>query len=380
MINSKKLIIVVSEDYYLCSHRLPIVYQAIEEGMIVTCATQINKHRETLQLTGAKLVHIPIKRASLNPLRDFSYFLSLYYLYKNEKPDIVHHVAMKPVIYGSIAARLNGIRGVVNALAGLGSTFTCRSIKDRVLGFLIASLFPIVFRAGKRNVAIAQNSSDSVSITKYSRISTSQVALIRGSGVNLIKFPAHPQPQTDPIIVTMVSRMLKPKGVLELVEAAKCLKDKRSDVQIRLVGSPDPENKSSIKHSDLQNWHENNIISWTGPETDISKVWKESHIAVLPTWYGEGIPKALIEAAASSRPAITTDTPGCNDIVQDGLNGILVPPRNIIALVNAIEKLADNPELRQEMGERGRLRVQTEFSDVDVAQKTIGIYKQILDD
>ncbi len=373
----KKIIYLVTEDWYFCSHRLPIARAARAAGLEVVVATRVNAHADSITQEGFRLIPLQMRRRSKNPLRELAAVLEIINIYRRERPDLVHHVAMKPVLYGSLAARLVGVSVVINALAGLGFVFSSDRWKAKLLKPWIRFAFRLLFNQGRGKV-ILQNPDDQRLLTESDVIPLDHSVLIRGSGVDVLRFRAFSEPEDSPIVVALVARMLLDKGVVEFVEAARLLMQQGVLFKAILVGEPDPENPESISEDQLRSWQTEGIVEWWGQRSDIPAVWAQSHIAVLPTTYGEGLPMTLLEAAACARPIIATDVPGCREIVQHESNGLLVPVKDPIALAYAIEQLVTNKELRYTMGRKGRELVQREFSESIVVCKTLDLYRSML--
>ncbi len=371
-----KILYVVTEDWYFWSHRLPIARAARDAGFEVVVATRVQSHGDRIAGEKFRLIPLRWRRRSLNPVREARAVTDLVKIYRKERPDIVHHIAVKPAVYGSLAARVTGARAVVNTVAGLGYVFTSRQLKARLLGPPLRIAFRCLFN--RPNVRlILQNPDDGRALEEFCRVRPEQTVLIRGSGVDLARFV--PMPEPDGVTnVTMVSRMLWDKGVGELVEAGKRLRGMGEPVRITLVGSPDEENPSSIPVSQLEKWKRDGLVEWLGYSDNIVGVWGNATIGALPTTYGEGVPKALIEAAACARPLIATDVPGCREIVRDGETGFLVPARNTDALVDAIRRLLRDPALRRRMGEKGRIHAEEGFSESTVVEQTMALYESLI--
>ena len=372
----RRILYLVTEDWYFWSHRLPIARAARDRGFEVVVATRVQSHGERISREGFRLVPLRWRRRSLNPWHETIALCELLKVYRRERADIVHHVALKPAVYGSLVARLTGANAVVNTVAGLGYVFTSRQFKARLLSPVLKRSFRFLFN--RPNVRlIIQNPDDGNALVEFCRVRAGQTVLIRGSGVDLARFVPAPEPSGRPN-VTMVSRMLWDKGVGELVEAARRLRESGEPIGVTLVGSPDPENPASIPVAQLERWQREGLVEWLGYQEDIAKVWAGSTIAVLPTTYGEGVPKALIEAAACGRPIIATDVPGCREIVRPGESGLLVPARDTDALVEAIRRLARDPALRRSMGEKGREHAAGGFSEETVVERTMALYDSLL--
>ena len=371
----KTIIYFVSEDWYFCSHRLPIARKALIKGFKVVVVAKVSKYGSVIESEGFELAPIEIQRGGWNLSSEFKTILALYAYYKKYKPDIVHHVAIKPVIYGTIVARVIGSIKVVNAMAGLGFVFISNKKKVKLLRFFIHKLFRFLFN--NKNVRlILQNKDDLRYFLKNKLIKKDLVTIIRGSGVDIKKFIPVEECMGIPIVM-LASRMLWDKGVGEFVEAAKILKQEGVEARFVLVGENDSENPASISNSQLNEWNELDTVEWWGDKTGMHKVLAQSSIVCLPS-YREGLPKVLLEAASCGRAIIATDVPGCREIVHNGKNGILVPIKNSNSLANAIKELIDNPEKRKSMGTNGRRLVESEFSEDIVVTQTLMAYQELL--
>ncbi len=371
-----KLLFLVTEDWYFCSHRLPIARAARDAGFDVSVATRVKDHADIIHREKLRLIPLKWKRRSINPWYESRALAELIGVYRRERPDLVHHIALKPTLYGSIAARVTRTCAYVNTVAGLGYVFTSRELKARVLGPMMRLAFRNLLNQPNSRL-ILQNPDDRDVLARFCNVRPERTFLIRGSGVDMSEFAPTPQPGGI-VNVTMVSRMLWSKGVGELVDAAKKLKSMGVSIKVTLVGAPDPENPASISIAQLKEWEAAGLVDWLGHRDDITDILSKTSIAVLPTTYGEGVPKALIEAAACARPIIATDVPGCREIVNDGESGILVPPKNAEALLEAIRLLAGDPDLRRRMGEKGRAHAVNGFSEETVIEKTLLCYESLL--
>jgi glycosyltransferase involved in cell wall biosynthesis len=293
-------------------------------------------------------------------------------LYRRLQPAIVHHVAMKPVLYGSLAARLSGVRGVVNALAGMGWLFTsagggARLIKRGVrvaMGGLLS-----------RGIALVQNPDDAALLARLG-VPRGNIRRIAGSGVDLARFRPAAEPGSIPVIV-LPARLLWDKGVGEFVEAARILRSRGVNARFVLVGDPDPANPASISAAQVADWVRDGAVEHMGWMDDMPDVFANAYIVCLPS-YREGLPKALIEAAAAGRPIVTTDVPGCREVVEDGVQGLCVPPRDANALADALARLIADPALRARMGEAARKRAEMEFGLDAVIAQTLALYKEVV--
>jgi len=420
-----RLLFLVATDTYFCSHRLNLAKAALNEGFEVALATRCTSehHKTLIEDVGIKI--FPLKffdRSTIHPYKQVLILKELYNIYKRYCPHIVHHVAIKPVVFGSLVAKLCRVPRIINALGGLGYLFTesrdhsnLKKIKKTFLRASVRILFRKFF-SNPNTTLILQNQDDINTLIKSTKIPKKHITLIPGAGIDISAFPPLPAPsESSPIIITCISRMLWNKGIGELVLAAKLLKIKfnkheqqnsennenqeikenRENQQnkenqenknancdkvefppfkIILYGTPDPENPASINLTTLQEWHDSGVIEWRGHCDNILQAYQETHIAVLPS-YREGMPKSLLEAASLARPIVTTDVPGCRDIVVHNENGLLVPPQNADALAQALMVLCKDEELRNKMGQLSRQRVETYFKDSIIHEKTIELYR-----
>jgi glycosyltransferase involved in cell wall biosynthesis len=372
----KKLLYVVTEDWYFLSHRLPIARAARDAGYQVTVVTRVERGGGRMRSEGFAVIPLDFQRGRIRPLAEIRALIRLISVYRQVRPDLVHHVALKPVLYGTLAARAASVPCVVNALGGLGFLFSSQGAKTRVLRKAIMQGFRWLFRHPKGRV-IVQNPEDRDLLIGKARIDPGHIVMIRGSGVDLEEFHPAPEPPGRPR-VAMVSRMLREKGVGELVEAARRLQERGLKAHVVLVGEPDPANPGTVSERELRAWAESRVVEWWGHRDDIATVWREAHICVLPSYYREGVPKSLLEAAACGRPIVTSDAPGCREVVQHGHNGLLVPVRNVDALTDAIARLVVDPGLRARMGRAGRALVEDQFGVERVARETMGVYQSLL--
>lgn len=374
--NSHKILFLVTEDWYFCSHRLPLAREARRKGFDVVVATRVTSHGKQIEDEGFKLIPIRMARSGKNPLKELLSLLELVRIYKSERPDIVHLVALKPVVYGGIAARLAGVPRVVAAIAGLGYVFTSRQLKARLLRPVLSTLLRALLNRPNVKV-ILQNPDDRNLLVAAKVVDQERTVLIRGSGVDLAAFAPTPE-YPDPPVVLLASRMLWDKGVEEFVNAAEILRRRGTEARFILVGDPDSGNPASVPEEQLRSWHKAGVVECWGRRSDMPEVLAQAHVVCLPSAYGEGVPKVLLEAAASGRPIVTTDTPGCREVVRQGENGLLVPVRSPVELADALQRLIENPELRQKMGARGREIAVNEFALGKVVSETINLYGELL--
>jgi len=370
-----RILYLVTEDWYFCSHRLPLACAALRAGFDVVVATRVQDHGRIILDAGLRLRSLKLRRAGKNPFSELRAISELIKIYRTEQPDIVHHVALKPVLYGSLAAWWARVPAVVNAITGTGFRLASSDLRARLVRpFINGALRLALNRAGSR--VILQNPDDRDILGRNVLRNAKEVVLIRGSGVDLELFRPEPEPPDTPVVL-LASRMLRDKGVVEFVKAARLLRGERVRARFVLVGDEDRANPSSLSPSWLERMQAEGVVEWWGHRTDMSNVFKASHIVCLPS-YREGLPKVLLEAAASGRPIVTTDTPGCREVVRHGENGLLVPVREVEALANAIRVLLESPELRHRMGIRGRELVEEQFGIQKVIEETLRLYDELL--
>jgi len=347
---------------------------AKQAGYEVTLVTRVGEYADRIRAEGFKLIPVQIERRSSNPIRELRVIAALVSIYRRECPDIVHHVALKPVLYGSLVARLTRVPAMVNALAGLGYVFSSNEWKARIFRPIVQMAYRLLLNRKKTRV-IVQNPDDLQLLTAGGVLDGKHIVMIRGSGVDIHYLRTLPEPEGAPLIV-FAARMLRDKGVCEYVAAAKLLRRQGLQARFVLVGDRDSESPTAISAEQLADWQRNTVVEWWGHRDDIREVFAQAHIVCLPS-YREGLPKVLLEAASCGRPIVATDVPGCREVVRDGENGLLVPPRNVTALAQALRQLVEKPELRRQMGARGREIVMTEFSVEKVVHETLEVYREL---
>ena len=367
--------LVVTEDRYLWSHRIGLAVAARDAGYEVTVATQVAAHGERIRALGIDVVDVDFARGQISPPANLGTVRALSAVFCRRTPDIVHHVAIKPIVLGSLAAARARVPAVVNALAGLGTALTSGHPKARLARPILRPALGWAMRR-PNSLAIVQNPENAKFVESLG-VRPERISLVRGAGVDVHRFRSEPEPD-GPIRVTMVSRLLREKGVHEFVEAAAIVHKARPDVVFTLVGAPDAGNPTSVSPEELESWAADGRVECWGHRDDVAGVLAHSHVAVLPTNYGEGLPMTLLEAAACGRPIIATDVPGCRDVVRHDANGLLVPTRNAHALADAIIALADDPARRTVMGAEGRRRAETEFATDRINAETLEIYERAL--
>ena len=366
-----RLLFIVNEARYFLSHRLDLALAARADGWEVEVASAPGAGQEGIRAAGLTVHGLPLSRSGANPLRELRAVLAARRLLRERRPDLVHCVALKAIVIGGLAARLTGTAGRVLAIAGLGHTFIERGPAQILLRALFRGLLP--WLAGKGGRLIVQNDEDLDTLGVPLDLRRRSV-LIRGSGVNLERFAPAPEP-AGPATVLVAGRMLRTKGIGEVVEAARRLKARGIAVRVLLAGDSDRGNAAAIAPETLAAWQSEGLVEWLGHRADMPDLLAGSHIACLPS-YREGLPKSLIEAAAAGRPIVTSDVTGCRDVVRDGDNGLLVPARDAEALAGALRRLIDDPARRRRMGARGREIAEEAFGLNGVIDRTLQVYRE----
>lgn len=372
-VNVPRILYIVTEDWYFLSHRLPMARAARAAGFEVHVATNVSAGAETIAREGFTLHPVPFVRGRIDPAGNVATIGKLRAVQRTVKPDIVHRVALQPVVLGALAAI--GLPGAsVNAITGLGHTFISDSPKARIVRAVIATVLRLLINRNN-SIALVQNPDDNL-LLRAMGFPPERVALIQGSGVNTERLRPSPEPD-GPITVGFVGRLLDDKGIRPLVTAIELLRT-RIPVQLLIAGTPDPSNPASVTKEEIAIWARQSTIDCLGHVSDIGAVWRRSHIAALPS-RREGLPKSLLEAAACGRPMVATDVPGCREIAIAGETGLLVPPDDPQALAGAIETLARNADLRRRLGQAARAMVETRFSDKIIGSATVDLYRRLID-
>lgn len=370
-----KLFIIVNVDWFFLSHRLPVALAAQRAGWDVTIVTADTGKLKDIEAKGLKVISLPMSRSGMNIKEELGTLNFLRKLYKREKPDVVHHVGMKTILWGTLAAKFAKVNGVVNAISGLGGFFA----EDNKS--LMARLMPKVlkFSHNRKNLlCIFQNDEDKGLYVKNGIIKPEQARYIKGSGVDLKEFCYTPEPTEGKIRVILTARMIVEKGIFILTDAAEKLRSKYEDkVEFLLVGGID-DHPGAITKEQLDAICDGKYIKWLGYRKDIKKLLQQSHIMAFPSYYMEGLPKSLIEATAIGRPIITTQSIGCKDTVDDGVNGFLIAPKEVEPLVEKLRMLIDNAALRQKMGKASREKAERDFSLDVVVEKHLKIYQELV--
>jgi glycosyltransferase involved in cell wall biosynthesis len=370
----KKLIYIVNADWAFISHRLPLALYTMSIGYDVTIvAIEERNLGSQIRNYGFKFIPLPTTRSSTNIFKEINVIFFLVKLFKREKPDIVHNVTLKPVAYVSIVARFFRRIKVINAITGFGTIFIDKKA-NRLNHFLLMRLFNFGFRNSNLRF-ILQNIDDYGFVSNLGNIERNNLFLIPGSGVNTNEFKYSNEPNSDRIKFLLPARMLWDKGVGEFEIAARSLFLKyKEKAEFILAGDIDIENKTAVPIKLLKKWTNLGHVKWIGHQTNIAELISESHVVVLPS-YQEGLPKSLIEACSVGRAIITTDVPGCRDVVENNLNGLLVKLKDSKSLEEAMEFLINHPEIRKKMGVEGRRKAESTFDISLIVKQTVEVYQ-----
>jgi glycosyltransferase involved in cell wall biosynthesis len=371
----RKILFFVSADWFFCSHFIERAIAARSAGYDVLVLTNVDQHSNKILQSHLRLFHVPMMRRSLNPFAAGITLLRVFFIFYKERPDLIHNVALKPILIGGLAARVLGCREVVNAVIGGGYALTSVHLMVRIFRpILILLMRALMNPLGSR--VVFENRDDLHDFVQKRIVRQVDSVLIRGAGVEPNNFKA-PEGLDGPPLVIIAARLLWDKGISEFVSAAKFLRQRGVKARFVIVGQRDVDNRACIDATTLEAWKNDGTVEFWGFREDIPQILSQASIACLPS-YREGLPKFLLESMAASLPCVTSDVPGCREAVHDGYNGFLVPVRNAVALADALETLLLNPILSKAMGERGRLRIESEFSLRTVNEKTLSLYREML--
>lgn len=369
-----KILYVVNEPWFFLSHRLPVAIAAQEQGYTIHVATRAGEAVSEILNKGFIHHEIPLSRNGSSMPSELNSLLAIWRLINSIKPDILHLVTIKPVLYGGIASRFTSVKKVVAAVSGLGTLFLAEGAKADLKRKVGIGLYRLAL-SSKKTIVILQNPDDKLLLIDLKAVKAEQTTLIRGSGIDLATFQAFPEAINDTPVVTFAARLLFDKGLAEYIEAIKLLNKKGVIAHYQIVGDLDLGNNTSATEQNIEEWKVIPNLVILGYQKDMSTVFRKTNIVVLPS-YREGLPKVLIEAAACGRAVITTDVPGCRDAIEANKTGLLVPVKNSQALADAIEKLIKDSKLRVKMGIAGRQLAEREFAIEKVVEQHLSIYQQ----
>jgi glycosyltransferase involved in cell wall biosynthesis len=369
---------VISEDWFFWSHRRALALAAREAGFEVVIAAPERAHADAIRGLGLTLVPLrELDRRSRWPAQEWRTLQELVRVYREVRPELVHHVTIKPVLYGSVAARVAGVPAVVNGIYGLGHVFSRRGRRAALLRTTVTAAYRASFRLlGRRLRVTFENAADRDRFIGLGICRPTQASVIRGMGFDPVTFHPRPFPAGDPVVM-MAGRLLWSKGVRQLVEAVARARANGAMCRLAFVGAPDPGNPAAVPESQLREWEAAGAAEWWGHRSDMPQALGQASVVALPSAYGEGLPKILIEAAAVGRPLIATDIPGCREIVRDGENGYLVPSGDVPALAGAIDRLVRDQGLCERFGRRSH-ELSVEFTDAVVNRATLEVYHDLL--
>jgi glycosyltransferase involved in cell wall biosynthesis len=375
-----KIILFANTDWYLYNFRRSLALAVQAAGHDVLLISPPGEYGARFGELGLRWMPLAaMDRRSLNPWREVRALAELVALFRRERPTLVHDFTIKCAVYGSLAAMLTGVPARINAVAGLGYVFASDDRRARLLRPLVRTLMRFALR-GRRSRLILQNRDDARMFERHGLIEDARVRVIAGSGVDCTRFVPRSRPRNEPPRVLLAARLLWEKGLAEYVQASRSLRAQGRRVRFLLAGASDPGNPAAVPEATVRGWADEGAIEWTGHVDDMPKLFASTDIFVLPSYYREGLPRSLIEAAACAIPRITTDMPGCRDAVTDGVDGMVVPPKNADALSAAIARLLDAPELARKLGLAARTKALAEFDERIVIRRTLETYGEVLEE
>lgn len=371
------LVFFANTDWYLYNFRRSLALSARDAGYRLLLISPPGPYGEKLAALGLHWEPIPMRRRSLNPLGELLLLGKLWWIFRRQRPDLVHGFTIKCAVYGSVIARFAGVPFRVSAVAGMGYVFTSSDIKARLLRPLVSGL--LKFALGGRGSRLVLQNPDDIALFAHARlVEAMQVRLISGSGVDCSRFVERTTlREAGPLRILLAARLLWDKGIAEYVAAARQLHGEGREIRFLLAGDPDPGNPATVPTATVREWDSEGIIEWQGHVDDMPALLGTVDMAVLPS-YREGLPKGLIEAAACGLPIITTDVPGCRQVVTDEVDGLIVPVRDAEALAQAIRRLADDPDLAQRLGGAAAKKARERFDERIVIKETLDLYRELL--
>jgi glycosyltransferase involved in cell wall biosynthesis len=372
----RKLVFIVTEDWFFASHFLPMARAACEIGLDVAVVTRVREHRATIEAAGARVLALEAERRRLNPMAAGYATGRLAAILRAEEPDVVHCIALRSILIGGAAAVMARVPRRVYALTGLGFLGARTDLVGRGARAAVWALIRGPLET--RQTHYLFENPDDPRLIGLDPADASRVTIVGGAGVDPAAFQPSREPPQPPLRVAVVARMLWSKGVDLAVEAARQARAGGAALELSLYGAPDPSNPRAVPEATLRAWSREPGIAWHGATRDVARVWREHHVCCLASRGGEGLPRTLLEAAASGRAIVTTDVPGCRTLVRDGVEGIVVPPDDAAALAGAFVRLAADPALVARMGEAGRARILDGFTERHVAEAVTAVYAKLL--
>jgi glycosyltransferase involved in cell wall biosynthesis len=371
----KSLIFIVTEDWFFASHFLPMLRAAREAGFAPAVICRVDRHREAIEAEGGRVIPLDADRGRREIGAAFSTIRSLTRILREERPHIVHLIALWPIALGGVAAMLAGVKRRVYAVTGLGflgasNTFGARAARLAMRLLLRGPL-------DGRRVRFLLENPDDATLLGFNPARARRVSIVGGAGVDPNIYAPSPLPPAPPLKVAVIARMLWSKGVDVAVNAALLARAQGAAIELSLYGAPDETNPKTIPREQLETWGREAGIAWHGRTSDAPAVWREHHVCCLPSRGGEGLPRTLLEGASCGRAVLTSDVPGCRALVRDGVEGLLVPPGDAKALASAMMALASDPARMARMGEAARLRLLSGFTERHVIDAVAALYREL---
>lgn len=372
-----RVALVANTDWYLYNFRLSLAREIRAAGADAVLVSPPGSYVPRFREAGFEWLPIGMDRRGLNPIFEAFTWMRFLLLYQRQRFDLVHHFTHKPVIYGSLAAKALGRMPVVNSVTGAGYLFVHPGWGTAALRRLVLPAFRAAL-SGPNVRVIFENPDNQAAFVRSGLVRLGGSSIVGGTGVDPEHFRPAPEPSGIPVLL-MPARMLWDKGVGDVVEAARILRSRGASVRFVLAGAADEGSLARISERQLRQWQADGLVEWIGHQDDMAALFARAHVVTLASQGGEGLPRSLVEAAACGKPIVATDVDGCREVVRDGVNGFLVPPRNPGALASAIERLIGDPALRQAMGLRGRRIVVERFTDETINDQTLAVYRELIE-
>ncbi|MGH8114510.1 MAG: glycosyltransferase family 4 protein [Rhodanobacteraceae bacterium] len=376
----QKVILFANTDWYLFNFRRSLALALQAEGYDVLLLSPSGEYGPRLRALGLRWQPLTMNRRSVNPLRETALLVRVAALLRHERPALLHNFTIKSAVYGSLAARMARVPARINAVDGLGYVFASNDRKARVLRPAVRALLRSALR-GRNTRLILQNPDDMAAFEQFNLVESNRVRLIPGAGVDCTRFTPRATRRRaagQPVRILLAARLLWEKGIAEYAKAAKTLRAQGRDVRFLLAGTPDPGNPAAVPEATLREWVAEGVLEWLGHVGNMRELYASVDIVVLPSYYREGIPTSLTEGAACGLPLITTDMPGCREVVTDGEDGLLIQPRDAEALASAITRLLDSPELAARLGHAARAKALDVFDEQIIIRRTLDVYRRLL--